>query len=684
MAEMNDTMKRLMLGMHVLSLMVFSTSLACAADAQAQFKNPPLSVRPQVLCRLDAPIQEKMLARSFKQWRKSDGFGGYVLQVDGAIPLASVFYGNVLKELSRNKEIVGIYQNLPAANALRQYRALPSAPLLQRLVVTEESVQGPKVVYRPIPSGKIMAVVGLDTLTYRRYDLTGQVYANRLKWHVPAGNYTIVYYSLQTVPDSLPDWYDAEAVKGYLKVGFQPFFERFHSYYGKTIRRNVVDLTLPNAGDELLWTPVFNQAFRSKYGSSPALLYPALTRSVGTETEAVRAQLLTVRDDLYTERFLKATNDWVLGKGLRFVGMVSPSASVSWEAQRALRGVDVPGMRLGETVPVPELKAMVSAVRSLEPKKVAAMVTWSPEQTDWNRRYAQTMRAYAEGVNDFTVEVDYKQLEAASAAPEALKAYTQYVSRLNLLLHAPAKTVADVAVLYPNSASGTLTYGRLTGVLRQGIGTDFACLSPDVFREKCVVKDQWMVLKRNSDSLEFRLVVVPEVETLTREHVQLLTAFYQAGGKIVFAGAIDSSDVTLLQPFFPQVASSGIVSSTSMEAVNAAKGQCFWLKDWANADMQRIVQRCLETPDVLFSDGTPLPYLHRLGDGHHLWFFANDTAAETSTALAVKGKQTLVWMDPHTGKTLPVAGRTEDRSGQLYTVVDLRLPAYRSVFLVSK
>lgn len=63
----------------------------------------------------------------------------------------------------------------------------------------EESVAGPKEIRKTIPeNGTLMAVVGMNTSTYERIDLTPQVKNNTLSWKVPSGTWKIMVLNCVT------------------------------------------------------------------------------------------------------------------------------------------------------------------------------------------------------------------------------------------------------------------------------------------------------------------------------------------------------------------------------------------------------------------------------------------------------------------------------------------------------
>jgi len=136
------------------------------------------------------------------------------------------------------------------------------------------------------------------------------------------------------------------------------------------------------------------------------------------------------------------------------------------------------------------------------------------------------------------------------------------------------------------------------------------------------------------------------------------------------------TELTALAPgdSFPEIA---------MEVSNAAGGKAFLIPNSTAANLQAAISSVV-VPDVAFEAGKPLEYIHKVRDGKDLYFFANTKSIAYSGVVALKGKLLLKWMDPHTGKSIKALISSSTRQNQLYTLVDLKLEANRSVFLVAK
>ena len=89
---------------------------------------------------------------------------------------------------------------------------------------------------------------------------------------------------------------------------------------GTTITETFFDEPTLYRAKGRVWTPSFNDEYRARYGSSPALYYPALWYDIGPETEAARNALFTLRSDLYAEAYPLTISRWSAAHGALATG----------------------------------------------------------------------------------------------------------------------------------------------------------------------------------------------------------------------------------------------------------------------------------------------------------------------------------------------------------------------------
>ena len=157
---------------------------------------------------------------------------------------------------------------------------IPEA-LSKRLDKVETDVVGPATVTLDVPAGELMAAVAMQAETKERVDLTAQVRDNRLSWQAPAGPWQVMLFVC--VPDGargLVDYLDPEAVRKFVELTYEKYYQTFPEHFGKTIDSAFYDEpTFHWVQGGRAWTPAFNQRFTEKFGHSPgALLSGAVAR----------------------------------------------------------------------------------------------------------------------------------------------------------------------------------------------------------------------------------------------------------------------------------------------------------------------------------------------------------------------------------------------------------------------
>lgn len=740
-------MKRFFRGIIIGSLFLLMGAIGVQAGGfQSSFKTPPMKYRPQPLYFWNDSVKAEVVAEQMKQMRDRDGYGGFSILGFGKKfkpeYLSDAYfdlYGKTLATAKKLKLSLCLYDEYgfpsggagaKSADGVPRFKNNFPDQTLKRLDKFEEVVQGPKVVYLPIPQGKIMAVVGMDTVTFKRYDLTAQIFANRLKWHVPAGTFKILFFTLVDDPDPLVDYLDPAAVKDFVSMTHQAYFERFHAYFGKTLVRSFFDEPTMYRAKGRIWTGKFNDEFRERYGYYPYLLYPALWYNIGPETEAVRNLLFGLRTELYALGFTKVVSDWSVGHMLQAIGhqdqeeVVNP-VSVSGDLMKVFKYLDIPGIdKIGGNRPAERFyKIVSSAANNWDKPYVMSETFGAMGNISMDTMYTMAMDQYAKGVNmllphavwyndknvAFKPELSYRN----PLYSEGLPAFNKYLSRLNVVLQAPARHVADVAVLYPiNTLQGEhhfdgplkSTFGGMliprtdyvdvSNLLIDSLGIDFTFLHPEVFSSNCTSENGLLKLTNKLNWEAWQVLVLPSVKTISMTNMVDVWKFYEAGGKVVFTTRLpwkamelngDSIVQAAVRGIFPslgKLAPSDSFPEIAMEVSNAAGGKAYLILSPTAANLRTAISSVI-VPDVAFEAGKPLEYIHKVRDGKDIYFFANTKYIAYSGVVALKGEHLLTWMDPHTGKSVKALASSIMRQNQVYTLVEMKLEANHSVFLVA-
>ncbi|MDP4278838.1 MAG: hypothetical protein Q8914_14530, partial [Bacteroidota bacterium] len=367
----------------LLSVSFGISSGVIASDLIVDFRRPSMKYRPQPLYFWNDSVVADTVAKQMTSFCFHDGYGGFAVVGYGSRLkpeyLSDAYFKLYGKTLAKARELglsMSLYDEFgfPSGSAgatnadtIPRFKQRYPQMTLKRLEKIEESVTGPGVLYRRIPEGTIMAVVGMDTVTHVRYDLAPNVYANRLKWHMPSGHFKLFFFYL--VPDEEPivDYLDPAAVNCFIDMTHQAYYNRFKGYFGSVIKRSFFDEPTLYRAKGRMWTPAFNDKFVKKYGFSPATLYPALWYDIGPETQAARNYLFGFRSELYATGYTKGVNDWSVAHGIRATGhqdqeeVVNP-VGVSGDLMKCFKYLSIPGIdKIGGNRPAEKFYKLISS-----------------------------------------------------------------------------------------------------------------------------------------------------------------------------------------------------------------------------------------------------------------------------------------------------------------------------------
>ena len=212
------------------------------------------------------------------------------------------------------------------------------------------------------------------------------------------------------------------------------------------------------------WTPAFNARFTEKYGSSPALLYPALWYDIGPDTAAARNQMFGLRAELFANGFVKTIAHWCAAHGIALTGHVDQEEVVNpvglcGDLIKAFQYQPIPG--LDQIFAYDRGSCMYKVVSSAAANYGRPLVMtecYGAIDLPVPNLYREAMDQFAKGVNlmvphavwyrtdpiMFPPELSYRTERYASELPR----YNQYIGRLQRVLQ-QGRPIVDIAVLYP-------------------------------------------------------------------------------------------------------------------------------------------------------------------------------------------------------------------------------------------
>ena len=108
--------------------------------------------------------------------------------------------------------------------------SIPSTLYRKAISRSEVAVQPDKYYEAPVPAEGLAALVAVEKESGQRVDLRPLVQGNALRWKVPAGSWTVMTFTIQTLKAgvstldyaAVSDYFDPEAVHWFIDHAYQP------------------------------------------------------------------------------------------------------------------------------------------------------------------------------------------------------------------------------------------------------------------------------------------------------------------------------------------------------------------------------------------------------------------------------------------------------------------------------
>jgi hypothetical protein len=597
-------------------LCVAATAVPCLADTKDEFVNPPLKFRARPLWFWNnTAVTSPGVGDQLLGCRDRARYGGLA-----PLPFGPKFtpkflsgeyfelYGQTVKKARELGMFITLYDEygFPSGSAganmgdgIPRFKNKHPAATLRRLDKHEDTVSGPAVYAKPLPAGTLMSLVAMNTATLERVDLTAKVGDGAISWNVPTGSWKIMTFVCVLDGDPNVDYLEPEHVSKFIDMVYQPYYDKFGKDFGSTIGGAFYDEPTLYRAQGRTWTDRFNEKFRAVYGFSPTSYYPALWYDIGPETQAARNYLFGFRSELYAAGYAKTIQDWCTAHGgVPLLGHqdqegVKNPVGVSGDLMKSYRYQDGPGIdKIGwNNDPEAYYKVVSSVANNWDKPQVMSETYGAMGNLSWDQLYSVVMEQYAKGINNFIPHGVWYNLDQINYLPElshrnplyagGLPAYNTFIGRLNVLLQAPGRHVADIAVLYPISTlqagyrfDGPVSpyfggveipeadYIQLGELLSTKVCRDFTYLHPETLDERCAVAANTLKLNNKINHEEYKVVILPGHKTIRWSSLKKIREFYDQGGKVIATGQLpdksaefghDADVVATIHEMFPKV-----------------------------------------------------------------------------------------------------------------------------------
>jgi hypothetical protein len=726
------------------------------SQSKADFKNPPNEFKPMPFWHINGELTTEGIRQQMKDAKELAGFSGVsVLPLaprkngkSGTLPkfLTDDYLDRFQDVLDAAEELnmqVILYDDndFPTGMAGGKLGELFPEHTMKRLDKIELEVQGPLAYSDTVPSGKLMAVVAMNTRSLERLELSDFVKDGKLNWEVPAGEWKIMFFV--SVKDSwhkaypVVDYLDTTAVRHMINLTYDKYAEEFGKYFGNIIQMTFFD----DVGfwrHPRTWTGLFNEKFEELYGYDPKPYYPALWYDIGPDTESVRHAFFNTRAELLAEGFPKLAGEWNEKHGLKSTG--HPPGN--YDPTPIDMNADIFKFYRYTQVPLTDAiiryqfgqnghKLISSAADYYDRPVVSTEIYGAYRENifDSLMLYRPMMELFASGVN-FVIphgmwynpepgEIHIPPLVSpySKKIAPALPDYSEFVGRSCMMLQG-GRRVAEIGVIYPfeslagwyrfddpkNPRQGFFVspetdYLEVSGLLSNEIRRDFTFIHPEYFLdEKYEIDEGFVHLKNTENAQTYHTLMLTGSNIISYKTLEKIRDFYQDGGLVIATTMLpfqsaemgeDQKVVDLIQEIFGVNA---LAQNPSMDYDNSNDqgGRAIFFPNPTRSKLsgalsQNLADLRFNPVPTLTTDHGKFSYIHKVKDGKDIYYFANSSDESIETEVLLRGELSLENWNPHDGRTSKLDGCTViENDGQTYTKCHLKLHPVRSTFWVTE
>ncbi|MBQ7920983.1 MAG: hypothetical protein IJ325_00175 [Clostridia bacterium] len=373
------------------------------------------------------------------------------------------------------------------------------------------------------------------------------------------------------------DTMNPEAIGKFIEVTYDAYSQKVGSEFGKAVPAIFTDepavafktrLKASSAKEKLIfsWTDDFEDTYTAAYGESLLAKLPELVWNLPDLSPSLsRYRYFDHADNRFQTAYMAQIYDWCQKNGIAFTGHVMGEyildvQSAMYEAMPAYKNMTIPGVDILYSLhQFNTLKQCQSAVRQYGKEAMVSELygisSWDYDfrdykmSGDWQAAMGVTIRVphlsmvSMEGVakRDFPPSINYQ-----SPWYEKFSLVEDHFARLNTAL-TRGKPIVHVGIIHPME-SYWLRWGpkeqnddacKKLDKNFEDINTwltlhclDFDYISEKLFPELCPNGG----FPLNVGEMAYDVIIVPGCETLRGTTVERLSAFAQAGGKLVFMG----------------------------------------------------------------------------------------------------------------------------------------------------
>lgn len=537
---------------------------------------------------------------------------------------------------------------------------------------------------------------GLTVDPARVIDLSSKLSADgTLVWDVPAGEWIVLRTAMRSTgtkngpapPEATGpevDKMNRDALKGHFDAYIGHLLKRMPAADRKAFKHVVADSYEMGPQN---WTDGLAQDFRKRYGYDPLKFLPAMTgRIVGSADQSNRFlwDLRRLVADRVAMDYVGALRDlchehglrmWLENYGhwgfpgefLQYGGACDELSGEFWATG------DLGAIELRDAASAAHIYGM--------PQVFAEAFTGGPlfTSTPWSLKRRGDW-AFCEGINQFVLHVNIHQpwedrrpgmsawfgteFNRHNTWFEQSKSWIDYLRRCHFLLQ-QGTYVADVAYFIGEDAP------KMSGLAKPEIppGYSYDFINAEVILNRLRVKDGRYVLP---DGMSYRLLVLPESETMRPEVLAKIRDLVREGGAIMGEPPVRSPSLE----DFPKCDEAVAKSASGLWAAGGAgRGRVFH-----TGELAPVLAELGRMPDLANVNHKKILFFHRRTADAEVYFLSNQEAAAVDIApeFRVIGRAPELW-HPDDGSMERLAVYQPKETS---TRVPIHLDAHGSVFVV--
>ena len=533
-----------------------------------------------------------------------------------------------------------------------------------------------------------------------KIDLSANVSGARLDWQPPDGSWAVLVATTSPIHEGTHASIALAERRTYINLldpaATRRFIEITHDRYAAHIPGKLGDTFVSTFTDEpslmslffnkmdygvLPWTGNLPAEFKKRRGRELDQLVPLIALDTGSAGKKARYDFWLTVGELVSEGFFGQIQDWCARHGLASGGHllleedIASHVALYGDAMRCLRRMDAPSIDCLTSIPA-EVPWRIARLASSAAELDGDTLVMS-ETSDHCQRYQKNPpipiseqqirgtcnRLFCGGVNEITSYYSF-----AGLSNEQLRRLNTWVARCGSELRG-GRQVTDIAVLYPiesvwpDYVPASHWTPPAVGRVRDTFSTvsdtlfvdrrDFTYIDSRTLAEAKVAGD---TLRYNG--LEWRVLVLPAVDTLPLAAWQNVRRFWLAGGAVVAVGSLPAnSEADFPSASVAKIAKEVFGDTTAPAAcANANGGVGIYLPPGEEQKVTSALDAVLGHDVTVADRQSPIRATHRRIDGKEVFFVINDSdkawAGDLTLAAAGQGEA----IDPQTGESRKIDG----------------------------